>query len=283
MIIHDGTETMESYGQNPNDEPLRQVSETKKVLTWFTGRAKAGSGRQSAAEGPLDPELFHVAAPIMLGPDVIGGVRIGFSLKEFFADIATTQARLSKISDAGTEKLLLTAAVVTLVLVALGTLLADQLARRLSRPIETLAGVTAEIGKGRFDVDIPIQRSDEIGDLAVSVKRMARERKLAEEELRKVQDDFVRQERLAVLGKLAATVSHELRNPLGTIRTSIITINGLTKGRGLDVESAIGRIERNIKRCDNIIGEMLDFTRDTAQNREPTEVDDWLGGVLDEQ
>ena len=73
---------------------------------------------------------------------------------------------------------------VTLVLVALGTLLADQLGRRLSRPIETLAELTAEIGKGRFDVDIPIQRSDEIGDLAVSVKRMASERKRAEEALR---------------------------------------------------------------------------------------------------
>ena len=184
MIIHDGTSTMVAYGQNLNDEPLRQISETKKVLTWFTDRAKAGSGRQSAAEGPLDPELFHVAAPIMLGPDVIGGVRIGFSLKDFIADITAAQARLSKISDAGTEKLLLTAAVVTLVLVALSTLLADQLARRLSRPIETLAELTAEIGKGRFDVDIPIQRSDEIGDLAVSVKRMARERKRAEEALR---------------------------------------------------------------------------------------------------
>ena len=183
VIVHDGTATMESYGLNLNDEPLRQISETKKVLTWVTGRAKAGSGRQSAAEGPLDPQLIHVAAPIMLGPDIIGGVRVGFSLKDFIAEITAAQARLSKISDAGTENLLLTAAVATLVLIALGTLLADQLGRRLSRPIETLADVTAEIGKGRFDVDIPIQRSDEIGDLAVSVKRMASERKRAEEAL----------------------------------------------------------------------------------------------------
>ena len=96
MIIHDGTSTMVAYGQNLNDEPLRQISESKMVLTWFTGRAKAGSAKQSAAEGPLDPELFHVAAPIMLGPDVIGGVRIGFSLKDFIADITAAQARLSK-------------------------------------------------------------------------------------------------------------------------------------------------------------------------------------------
>ena len=99
--------------------------------------------------------------------------------------------------------------------------------------------------------------------------------------LRKAQDDLVRQERLAVLGKLAATVSHELRNPLGTISTSMITITSLTEGKELGIEGAIGRIERNIKRCDDIIGEMLDYTRDTAPNLVPTDVDDWLGGVLD--
>ena len=109
------------------------------------------------------------------------------------------------------------------------------------------------------------------------------ERKRAEAELRKAQDDLVRQERLAVLGKLSATVSHELRNPLGTIRTSMITITDNTEGRGLDVEGAIERIVRNIKRCNDIIGELLDYTRDTAPNREPTDVDEWLGGVLDEQ
>ncbi len=68
---------------------------------------------------------IQAVAPIMLGSDVIGGVRIGVSLKVVIADIAAAQARLSKISDAGAKKLLLTAAVVTLVLVALGTLLAD--------------------------------------------------------------------------------------------------------------------------------------------------------------
>ncbi len=51
--------------------------------------------------------------------------------------------------------------------------------------------MTAEIGKGRFDVDIPIQRSDEIGDLAVSVKRMASERKLAEDGLRESEERLV--------------------------------------------------------------------------------------------
>lgn len=101
-------------------------------------------------------------------------------------------------------------------------------------------------------------------------------------ELREAQESLVRQERLAVLGQMSAVVSHELRNPLGTIRTSMITIADNTEGRGLDVEGAIERIVRNIKRCDGIIVELLDYTRDTAPNREPTDVDEWLGGVLDE-
>ena len=34
-------------------------------------------------------------------------------------------------------------------------------------------------------------------------------------------------------------------------------------------------------RIDDIIVEMLDYTSDTAPNLVPTDVDDWLGGVLD--
>ena len=181
VIVHDGTARLESYGLNLNDEPLRKISETKKVLTWVTGRAKAESGGQSATEGPLDPQLIHAAAPIMLGPEVIGGVRIGLSVEEVDKDIAAVQSELTTISFAGTDRMLVASAVATLILIAVGTFLGILLSRRLSSPIETLASVAEEIGKGRFDVKIPIQRTDEIGELAESVKRMASERKRAEE------------------------------------------------------------------------------------------------------
>lgn len=192
---------------------------------------------------------------------------------------------------------------------------------RMVRPLHQAIAVADQISVGNLDSHITIGREDEIGTLLSALKTMqerliysrTEERRLTKDleqtvaerersesdlkklkegleqmvderttELRETQESLVRQERLAVLGQMSAVVSHELRNPLGTIRTSMITIADNTEGRGLDVEGAIERIVRNIKRCDGIIVELLDYTRDTAPSREPTDVDEWLGGVLDE-
>lgn len=90
------------------------------------------------------------------------------------------------------------------------------------------------------------------------LERLVHERTQA---LEKAQEELVRSERLATLGQLTATVSHELRNPLGTIRGSFFTIAERTRNRGLNIERALERVERNILRCDTIIEELLDFTR----------------------
>lgn len=102
-------------------------------------------------------------------------------------------------------------------------------------------------------------------------------------ELREAQGELLRSERLAALGQLTATVSHELRNPLGAIRTAIYLISGRTKDQGLGVESALERADRSITRCDNIITELLDFTRQTDLALESAAFDQWLERVIDEQ
>ncbi len=102
-------------------------------------------------------------------------------------------------------------------------------------------------------------------------------------ELRAAQDELVKSERLATLGKLTATVSHELRNPLGTMRTSMYVVEKITESEDLRLRSAIERVNRNITRCDRIIDELLDFTRIRELDIVETEIDSWLDGLLDEQ
>jgi DNA-binding LacI/PurR family transcriptional regulator/signal transduction histidine kinase len=101
--------------------------------------------------------------------------------------------------------------------------------------------------------------------------------------LQQAQDNLVRQEKMAVLGQLTATVSHEIRNPLATIRVSATAVDMKTRDRGLDVERSLDRIQRNITRCDTIISELLDYTRMPDLNREMVDFDDWLNRLLDEQ
>lgn len=100
--------------------------------------------------------------------------------------------------------------------------------------------------------------------------------------LAEVQEELIRKERLATLGQLTATVSHELRNPLGTIQSSLYTIEKRVRGKGLDLESALDRTARSVRRCDKIIEELLDFTRANELYPVATPVDPWLKEALDD-
>jgi signal transduction histidine kinase len=102
-------------------------------------------------------------------------------------------------------------------------------------------------------------------------------------ELWQAQSELVKRERLATLGQLTATVSHELRNPLGAMRSSIYLLQNHVTDGDPRLRRAADRIDRNITRCDNIIDELLDFTRIHDLQTESVRLDDWLASVLDDQ
>jgi PAS domain S-box-containing protein len=101
-------------------------------------------------------------------------------------------------------------------------------------------------------------------------------------ELQRAQEELLRNERLAALGQLTGTVSHELRNPLGAMRTAMATIKKLLRGDDPMLKRSIELVDRSILRCDNIIGELLDYSRVCKLAPEPTALDGWLAGLLDE-
>ena len=90
-------------------------------------------------------------------------------------------------------------------------------------------------------------------------------------------------ERLAALGQLTATVTHELRNPLGALRTSLYLVETKTQDKDLGIERAMGRATRSIQRCDRIITEMLDYARSSEIRGESGNPDSWLDEVLEDQ
>ena len=101
-------------------------------------------------------------------------------------------------------------------------------------------------------------------------------------DLQDVQAELLRKNRLATLGQLTATVSHELRNPLGSMRPSLYIIRKRMSDKDPRLTQALERIDRNITRCDHIIDELLDFTRIQELELLPSVLDEWLGEILNE-
>jgi PAS domain S-box-containing protein len=139
-----------------------------------------------------------------------------------------------------------------------------------------------EHGQGVFDDDGRLLHLDGAIFDVTERHRMEIELRQALDRANEAMDKLGRQERLATLGQVAGTVSHELRNPLASIRNSMALIRQLTANKGLGVDRALGRIDRNIERCNGIIADLLEFTRRREIERTPIAIDAWLEEMLDE-
>jgi signal transduction histidine kinase len=101
-------------------------------------------------------------------------------------------------------------------------------------------------------------------------------------ELLEVHDANIRNLRMVQLGQLTATVAHELRNPLGAVRTSTFLLQRKTQDKGLGLEPLVQRIDNGISRCDEIITQLLDFSRTSAPKFARRKFDDWVCSVVED-
>ncbi len=70
-----------------------------------------------------------------------------------------------------------------------------------------------------------------------------------------------RAERLSLVGRVAAGVAHELRNPLSVIETSVYLLRGVASGDPA-MERQLGRISEQVDIASAIVGELLDAARE---------------------
>lgn len=85
------------------------------------------------------------------------------------------------------------------------------LARRVTRPLQSLAASLPLVGTDQPLPSLPVARRDEIGRLAETLARTHRSLQHERERRREA-------ERQALLGRMSASLAHEVRNPLAAIR-----------------------------------------------------------------
>ncbi len=109
-----------------------------------------------------------------------------------------------------------------------------------------------------MDTTHRMEAEEAIRELNANLEQKVEERT---KELKEAQEKLLRQERLAVLGQLAGSVSHELRNPLGVISNSIYILNTLMKDADDKAKEYLQMINEETRRSEKIIKDMLDFSR----------------------
>lgn len=130
---------------------------------------------------------------------------------------------------------------------------------------------------------VDISEMTELKRVNDEISRLNRELADNMRKLKEAQDENLRRQQLSQLGQLTATVAHEIRNPLGAVRTASFLLERKLKDKGLGVEQQLTRIANGINRCDNIISQLLDFSRVRSLQAEPAVLDAWLGRLVAEE
>ena len=161
--------------------------------------------------------------------------------------------------------------------------------RIVRRPVLRLHEGTLRIAAGDLDSKIDVRSTDELGQLAGAFNHMtddlrkARaeaatwsqrlEQKVMEktDELSRIQRQVLLMEKMASLGKLAATVAHELNNPLGGILNyaKLVerelregTLDGASR---LEMERYLTAIQQESRRSGDIVKNLLLFARQSRR------------------
>ena len=157
--------------------------------------------------------------------------------------------------------------------------------RMVNIPVHRLTEGTIAVMNGDLDHSIDVQTKDEIGFLTKSFNHMTRKLKQTQdelqllnqtleervqkktEELRRAQANLIQVEKMVSLGTLAATVAHELNNPLEGILTYAklirkrVSVPGLTEEQINEIMSELTMIADETARCGNIVKNLLLFSR----------------------
>jgi two-component system NtrC family sensor kinase len=147
-------------------------------------------------------------------------------------------------------------------------------------PVRNLISGTRRIARGDLDTRIEFKTENQLGQLASAFNKMTDDLRLARQEvtdrterleqsigeLKRAQQQIVQMEKLSSLGKMAATVAHELNNPLSGILTyAKLTSRELIEANaGQEFDEVLGYlslIQKESSRCGDVVRNLLLFSR----------------------
>ncbi len=261
--------------------PLKAVNTEKRTRVFINSAGRRIFGVIEAIENEPRCARAGCHAPVT-EQSILGIMDVQMSLEPL--DQALADARL--------RSLWLTIAL--MLVVSAGTIGFVYLIVR--RPVMKLVAGTQRIAQGDLDTRIEDTSRDELGRLAASFNRMTQdlrkareeasnwshqlEQKVVEktEELGRIQRQVLLMEKMASLGKLAATVAHELNNPLGGILNYAKLVERVIRDEALDeagkreIQRYLVAIQQEARRSGDIVRNLLLFARPSRARLAPVRI-----------
>jgi len=202
-------------------------------------------------------QICEFATPFFFNGENVGTFVVGFS-----------QNNMKEQIDNGISIMLHKIKIIVIVTMIIGLILSYFLGYSFAKPIKMLTNAAEQISKGNLDVEIKVNRKDEIGKLSNTFNNMAKQIK----ELDSMKDSFV------------SSVSHELRSPLSAIDGYCDLLiecvnNNYSKEQEL---KGLQIIKQATVRLTNFINNILDLAKMKANKLEVKKVDADVAPIIDE-
>ncbi|MDP4126330.1 MAG: ATP-binding protein [Bacillota bacterium] len=208
--------------------------------------------------GSWNDQIVEYISPVVLKGKVVAVIWVGERLNPFFSE-STYFRKLLRYFILG-----------VLALVMIGTLL---IFRNLTTGVDRLKQGLHSMEKDIHHL-LP-EMTGELGQIAQAVNRMA----VSLSEKERLEDQLRQSEHLIALGRLATGVAHELRNPIGIIKT-LVELMKQEYSQVSGIEEFTKAIDEQVDRQDREIKELLDFGRPTKVSIKECSVNDLIKGVL---
>lgn len=134
------------------------------------------------------------------------------------------------------------------------------LARRIVEPVKQLDRAAAEVARQNYAIQVDVSSEDEMGRLARTFNNMCAS-------IREAREDLIQQERLSTIGRLSASMVHDLRNPLAAIYggAEMLVDADLPPEH---VKRLAGNIYRSSRRIQELLQDLLNVSRGRTQSLE---------------
>jgi signal transduction histidine kinase len=148
-----------------------------------------------------------------------------------------------------------------LVAVVLGGIMVFIFSHTLTRPLGTLVEGVRALGKGNYDYPMAVRGSDEVAEVTAAFLRMR-------SSLQESQRKLIEAERLATIGQMASSISHDLRHSLAAVMANAEFLSDNNRSKP-ERDELYREILLAIQQMTDLIESLLEFSR-TRESLRPT-------------